>query len=176
MPMTTGGLIRARPNSLRPQGPHCLGLHSSLLAGPCLSRQAQGAGRFPNYRYFPLTTRGPENQDNKVYIQDLIESGVLEEDLDLTLDPSRMHFFLCGNPAMIGLPEWDGDTPTSPRPAGSPRSSSRADSSSITVEPRATSTTKSIGDTRPRLIPRRSPNLTRIRFVLSSTVVASRRP
>lgn len=65
-----------------------------------------------------MTTRESENQDNKVYIQDLIESGVLEEDLDLTLDPSCMHFFLCCNPAMIGLPEWDGDTPTFPETRG----------------------------------------------------------
>jgi ferredoxin--NADP+ reductase len=43
---------------------------------------------------------------------------MLEEELSLTLDPSRVHFFLCGNPAMIGLPEWDGDRPNYPATRG----------------------------------------------------------
>jgi ferredoxin--NADP+ reductase len=83
-----------------------------------LDKHRELESRFPNYRYFPITTRESENQDNRVYIQHLIESGMLEEELNLTLDPSRVHFFLCGNPAMIGLPEWDGDRPKFPETRG----------------------------------------------------------
>jgi ferredoxin--NADP+ reductase len=70
--------------------------------------------RYAGYRYLPLTTREPENLDRahpgyvgKQYIQKLIESGRLEEVLGHPLDPRRTHVFLCGNPAMIGIPETD---------------------------------------------------------------------
>ncbi len=43
---------------------------------------------------------------------------MMEEELGIDLDPSGSHFFLCGNPGMIGLPEWDGDTPTFPESRG----------------------------------------------------------
>jgi ferredoxin--NADP+ reductase len=61
--------------------------------------------RYPNYAYLPLTTREAESREHKVYIQDLITSGQLEERLGQTLDPRRTHVFLCGNPKMIGVPE-----------------------------------------------------------------------
>lgn len=62
--------------------------------------------RYPNYKYLTITTREPENEGQKVYIQDLITSGRIEQELDAPLDPDRTHVFLCGNPAMIGLPKW----------------------------------------------------------------------
>jgi ferredoxin--NADP+ reductase len=65
--------------------------------------------RHPNYRYVTLTTREPENEGNKVYIQNLITSGRLEEELGAPLDPVNTHAFLCGNPAMIGLPKQSDD-------------------------------------------------------------------
>ena len=74
-----------------------------------LEQQAMVEERFPNYRYVALTTREPEDEGNKVYIQDFIESGRLEEELGAKLDPANTHFFLCGNPLMIGLPKWDDD-------------------------------------------------------------------
>lgn len=70
----------------------------------------------PNYVYVPLPTREPEVP--KRYIQELIRSGELAELLDHGLDPARTHVFLCGNPAMIGLPEWEGRTPVFPQPEG----------------------------------------------------------
>jgi ferredoxin--NADP+ reductase len=63
--------------------------------------------RYPHYTYLPLTTREAESKDHKVYIQDLITSGQLEERLGQALDPSRTHVYLCGNPKMIGVPEKD---------------------------------------------------------------------
>jgi ferredoxin--NADP+ reductase len=62
-------------------------------------------GRYPNYVYLPLTTREADSVDHKVYIQDLITSGQLEERLGQSLDPQRTHVYLCGNPKMIGVPE-----------------------------------------------------------------------
>jgi ferredoxin/flavodoxin---NADP+ reductase len=74
-----------------------------------LEQQRTVQERFPNYKYLALTTREPENEGKKVYIQDLILSGKLEEELGAPLDPANTHAFLCGNPAMIGLPKWEED-------------------------------------------------------------------
>lgn len=65
--------------------------------------------RYPNYRYVTLTTRETENEGNKVYIQDMLDSGDVETELSAPLDPDNTHVFLCGNPLMIGLPQWDDD-------------------------------------------------------------------
>lgn len=65
--------------------------------------------RYPNYRYVTLTTRETENEGNKVYIQDMLDSGDVETELGAPLDPDNTHVFLCGNPLMIGLPQWDDD-------------------------------------------------------------------
>lgn len=74
------------------------------------TQQATVEEKFANYKYITLTTREPENEGNKVYIQDLITSGRLEEELGAELDPDNTHVFICGNPAMIGLPKWDDET------------------------------------------------------------------
>ena len=62
---------------------------------------------YPNYHYYPLTTRETDNLANKIYIQNLIEGGQLEETMGEPLDPKKTHVFLCGNPKMIGVPEKD---------------------------------------------------------------------
>jgi ferredoxin--NADP+ reductase len=61
--------------------------------------------RYPNYTFLSLVTREPEVAGRKVYIQDLVTSGQLEEQLGQPLDPQRTHVYLCGNPKMIGVPE-----------------------------------------------------------------------
>jgi ferredoxin--NADP+ reductase len=66
--------------------------------------------RYPNYTYLSLTTREAETVRHKVYIQDLIASGQLEERLGAPLDPGRAHVYLCGNPKMIGVPTKDRET------------------------------------------------------------------
>lgn len=66
--------------------------------------------RYPRYTYLSLTTREAESVGHKVYIQDLITSGQLEERLGAALDPARTHVFLCGNPKMIGVPTIDRET------------------------------------------------------------------
>jgi ferredoxin--NADP+ reductase len=77
--------------------------------------------RYPRYTYLSLTTREPDVlTKGKVYIQDLITSGQLEEILGQKLDPERAHVFLCGNPKMIGVPEKNRETGERvyPKPAG----------------------------------------------------------
>jgi ferredoxin--NADP+ reductase len=76
--------------------------------------------RHPNYSYLSLTTREALNVGHKVYIQDLITSGQLEERLGHTLDPTTTHVYLCGNPKMIGVPTTDKTTGAKsyPQPLG----------------------------------------------------------
>lgn len=59
---------------------------------------------FAHYKYVTLTTRDLPLGEPKVYVQDFIKNGALEELLGKPLDPS-MHFFLCGNPVMVGAPK-----------------------------------------------------------------------
>jgi ferredoxin--NADP+ reductase len=66
--------------------------------------------RYPGYTFLSLTTREADTVQHKVYIQDLIVSGQLEERLGERLDPARTHVFLCGNPKMIGVPTKDKET------------------------------------------------------------------
>ena len=89
--------------------------HGGRILSACCVRYRRDLGylahhqelmrRYPHYSYLPLTTREAESKDHKVYIQDLITSGQLEERLGLPLDPRRTHVYLCGNPKMIGVPE-----------------------------------------------------------------------
>ncbi len=76
--------------------------------------------RHPNYTYLSLTTREADTVGHKVYIQDLITSGQLEERLRQPLDPARTHVYLCGNPKMIGVPTKDRETGQRvyPKPTG----------------------------------------------------------
>jgi ferredoxin--NADP+ reductase len=89
--------------------------HEGKILSACCVRFKQDLGyleiqeelqrRYPNYTYLSLTTREAGNVGNKVYIQDLITSGQLEERLGDALDSTRTHVYLCGNPKMIGKPE-----------------------------------------------------------------------
>ena len=76
--------------------------------------------RYPNYTYLSLTTREALPTGQKVYIQDLITSGQMEEKLGAPLNSDATHVFLCGNPAMIGVPVKDRETGTRsyPTPLG----------------------------------------------------------
>jgi len=71
--------------------------------------------RFHNYHYLPLTTREP---GPKLYVQDVIRRDLLVEQFGVDLDPTHTQVFLCGNPAMIGLPEWAEDRPVFPERQG----------------------------------------------------------
>jgi ferredoxin--NADP+ reductase len=75
-------------------------------------------GRYPNFHYLPLPTREPGVP--KRYIQDLITEDVFAKECGVALDPETTHVFMCGNPAMIGLPTEDEETGelTYPKPTG----------------------------------------------------------
>jgi ferredoxin--NADP+ reductase len=104
--------------------------HRGRILAACCVRYKQDLGylsiheelmrRYPHYTYLSLTTREATNAGQKVYIQDLITSGQLEERMGDVLDPTRTHVYLCGNPKMIGAPEVDRATGTSvfPQPQG----------------------------------------------------------
>ena len=72
--------------------------------------------RYPNYRYAPLTTREARNRDpghpdyvGVRYVQDLLEASDAADTLGFALDPATTRVFLCGNPAMIGVPNRSTD-------------------------------------------------------------------
>lgn len=72
--------------------------------------------RFHNFHYLPLVTRDPDQE--KLYVQDVIQRDLLPERLGVELDPASTHVFLCGNPAMIGAPSWEDGSPAFPSPLG----------------------------------------------------------
>jgi ferredoxin--NADP+ reductase len=94
--------------------------HTGRILSACCVRYGRDLGylanhqelmrRHSNYTYLSLTTREAHTVKHKVYVQDLIESGQLEEQLGQPLDPERTHVFLCGNPKMIGVPTKDRET------------------------------------------------------------------
>ncbi|MEL6893747.1 MAG: NAD(P)-binding domain-containing protein [Actinomycetota bacterium] len=72
--------------------------------------------RYPNYHYLPMPTREPGIP--KRYLQDLLRDDDFDE-LGLKLAAGSTHVFLCGNPAMIGLPEaGDDGVERFPEPTG----------------------------------------------------------
>jgi ferredoxin--NADP+ reductase len=94
--------------------------HRGKILSACCVRLKQDLGyhsiqqelmkRYSNYQYLALTTREKDTLTQKVYIQDLIQSGELEHKLGETLQPEKTHVFLCGNPKMIGVPTKDKET------------------------------------------------------------------
>jgi ferredoxin--NADP+ reductase len=104
--------------------------HTGHILSACCVRYRRDLGylathdelmrRYPNYTYLSLTTREADTVKHKVYIQDLITSGQLEERLGQPLDPARTHVYLCGNPKMIGVPVKDRETGerSYPQPTG----------------------------------------------------------
>src|SRR5262249_35766860 len=104
--------------------------HQGMIYSACCVRYRRDLGylpvhaelmrQYPNYQYVALTTREADTIHQKVYIQDLITSGQLEQQLGRPLDPGRTHVYLCGNPKMIGVPVKDRVTGerTYPQPEG----------------------------------------------------------
>lgn len=106
------------------------GGHTGKILHACCVRYLRDLGyiethhrlmaRYPNYEYMALTTREADTVGKKIYIQDLITSGQLEAQLGEKLDPAKTHVFLCGNPAMIGVPQKNKETGVReyPKPTG----------------------------------------------------------
>lgn len=81
---------------------------------------------YSQYCYLAVTTREPENRNpavpgyvGKWHLQTLVASGEFERRAGVRLDPTNTHVFLCGNPAMVGLPRRDAEGRlTFPHPRG----------------------------------------------------------
>ncbi len=80
-----------------------------------VDKHRQLAERHWNYHYLPMPTREPGIP--KRYLQDLLRDGDFQR-LGVKLSPETSHIFLCGNPAMIGLPEDNDGELVFPKPAG----------------------------------------------------------
>ncbi len=72
--------------------------------------------RYHNYHYVPLPTREPDVP--KRYIQDLLRGDTFASEVGVELDPVGSQVYLCGNPAMIGLPEEHDGELRYPEPEG----------------------------------------------------------
>lgn len=72
--------------------------------------------RYSNYHYVPMPTREPGVP--KRYLQDLIRDDDFATRFGVTLSPETSHVFLCGNPAMIGIPEEEDGELKFPEPVG----------------------------------------------------------
>ena len=81
-----------------------------------IDKQRELESRYPNLHYLPLPTREPGIP--KRYIQDLITEDFFAKECGVDLDPANTHVFMCGNPAMIGLPTEDDGRLTYPKPTG----------------------------------------------------------
>jgi ferredoxin--NADP+ reductase len=104
--------------------------HAGKILNACCVRYRRDLGylpvhqhlmrRFPSYQYLALATREADTVGRKVYIQDLITSGQLEDELGEKLDPAKTHVYLCGNPKMIGVPVKNKETGAReyPQPTG----------------------------------------------------------
>lgn len=60
------------------------------------------ADAFPNFVYLPTLTDADETwTGHRLWIQEMLEKDILQNEVGITMDPEKTHFFLCGNPAMI---------------------------------------------------------------------------
>src|SRR5215831_5927065 len=94
--------------------------HQGPILSACCVRYRQDRGylsiheelmrRYPHYRFLSLTTREADTVHQKVYLQDLITSGQLEERLGQPLDPAKTHVYLFCFSNVTGAPEKDRET------------------------------------------------------------------
>ncbi len=68
-------------------------------------------GKYGNYQYIWLAGEdGLGSSQNNAGIQELVQSGGLEERVGEKLNPEKMSFFLCGSDSLIGVPATDRET------------------------------------------------------------------
>ncbi len=57
---------------------------------------------FPNFYYLPTLTDADSTwSGHRMWIEEMLEAGVIEKESGVALDPQRTHVYLCGNPAMV---------------------------------------------------------------------------
>jgi ferredoxin--NADP+ reductase len=57
---------------------------------------------FSNFYYIPTLTDANETWSGyELWIENMLEEGVIERDTGIERDPAKTHIFLCGNPTMV---------------------------------------------------------------------------
>ncbi len=57
---------------------------------------------FKNFFYYPTLLRADNSWTGlRGYIEEHLESGLLQKDAGIPIDPEKTHFYLCGNPKMV---------------------------------------------------------------------------
>ncbi len=57
---------------------------------------------FPNFHYIPTLTDADELWPGyRMWIEEMLESGVLGKEAGVECNPAETHFYLCGNPIMV---------------------------------------------------------------------------
>ncbi len=59
-------------------------------------------GNFGNFHYMPTLTHADDNWTGlRLWIEEVLEQGLLNQQAGIAIDPEETHFFLCGNPKMV---------------------------------------------------------------------------
>jgi ferredoxin--NADP+ reductase len=63
---------------------------------------------FPNFHYLPTLTDADKTWPGyRLWIEELLDLGVLGKEAGVVCEPEKTHFYLCGNPVMIeNVSEW----------------------------------------------------------------------
>jgi ferredoxin--NADP+ reductase len=57
---------------------------------------------FDNFIYVPTLTEADSTwRGYQMWIEEMLEKGVLKSEAGIEIDPEKTHFFLCGNPKMV---------------------------------------------------------------------------
>ncbi len=57
---------------------------------------------FPNFTYLPTLTEADQTWSGyQLWIEKMLENDILEDQAGIKIDPTKTHFFLCGNPKMV---------------------------------------------------------------------------
>lgn len=57
---------------------------------------------FDNFFYLPTLTEGEDTwRGYRLWIEDMLDEGILQEKTGIAINPAETHFFLCGNPRMV---------------------------------------------------------------------------
>lgn len=57
---------------------------------------------FDNFYYIPTLTHADETWDGyNLWIEEMLEMDIIQEETGIKIDPDGTHFFLCGNPKMV---------------------------------------------------------------------------
>ena len=57
---------------------------------------------FSNFSYVPTLTEADETWNGyEMWIEEMLDADILKKEAGIDIDPSKTHFFLCGNPKMV---------------------------------------------------------------------------